>query len=534
MFSPPCRSLRSIDAMRGEDLSRMWALGQDLARRGRWHEALPLLLQLRSDRYFGQAATLQACVAYLHLGRAPDAWRLIEWFDPQAVTDPNLVLTSAQLFREFEDSSALIQLHRAGHWRALDRHRIVSLAKLFVMNNLVDVAAGMLFDQVDESSDLGIALHLKGLILQSKGQFDDAMAAYQEILRQEPAHPQAIWSALMLEPGSTKIAALAEQALLIHAGNDTASAYVHYALHHHWSALRQYDDAWHSLECAMSARRRCVAYCREETIERFEAIKRMDQSLPPLACPEPSPVVPIFIVGMHRSGTTLLEHLLEKQSEVHAGGESYVVETCMRIAGIDVPSFELDSVDVKEKKLKVFRAECIKRYASRAGSYTHYIEKLPQNFQYIGLIARAMPEARILNLVRSSTATCWSNLRTLFDRTASYSYSQIDMADYFCAYLGLMRYFRREHAGRVLDVSYARLAEAPEEEATKVLQWCGMSPTLAATPSTTRSVLTASSITVRGAVDPSRDEAWKPYADHLRPLIDRLEILGVDRLIASC
>src|SRR3546814_5462839 len=99
---------------------------------------------------------------------------------------------------------------------------------------------------------------------------------------------------------------------------------------------------------------------------------------------------------------------------------------------------------------------------------------LPSNFLNVGLIARALPQARFLHMVRDPMDTCFSNLRTLFIHAGGYSYVQTEMADYFLGYQALMAHWHRVLPGRVMDVSYAALVDDPERIARQVFAHCGL------------------------------------------------------------
>jgi hypothetical protein len=150
-------------------------------------------------------------------------------------------------------------------------------------------------------------------------------------------------------------------------------------------------------------------------------------------------------------------------------------------------------------------------------------EKLPPNLINAGFIAKALPHARILHMVRDPRDTCFSNLRTYFNRTATYSYDQLQLAGYYRQYRELMRHWHAVMPGRILDVDYDELVNHPEASTGKVLAFCGL-PFESGTLSIGKSgaVATASSAYVRNGILRNRGAAWKHYADHLRPMLDAL------------
>jgi hypothetical protein len=165
---------------------------------------------------------------------------------------------------------------------------------------------------------------------------------------------------------------------------------------------------------------------------------------------------------------------------------------------------------------------------ARAAGRSFVTEKLPPNLINAGFIAKALPGARILHMVRDPRDTCFSNLRTYFNRTATYSYDQLQLTAYYRQYRDLMRHWHAVMPGRILDVDYDELVSDPEPTARKVLAFCGLS----FEPGTLvvdrpGAVATASSAYVRSGILRNRGAAWKPYANHLRPMLDALD--GMER-----
>ena len=152
-------------------------------------------------------------------------------------------------------------------------------------------------------------------------------------------------------------------------------------------------------------------------------------------------------------------------------------------------------------------------------------EKLPSNFLNLGFIARALPQARILHMVRDPLDTCFSNLRTMFSDVNTYSYDQRELAQWYGQYHRLMAHWHEVMPGRVLDVHYDALVADPATVMSGVLEFCGLPWDAAATTlerADTGAVATASSPQMRGGIIKNRTAAWAPYEERLGPLIDGL------------
>jgi hypothetical protein len=152
-------------------------------------------------------------------------------------------------------------------------------------------------------------------------------------------------------------------------------------------------------------------------------------------------------------------------------------------------------------------------------------EKLPSNFLNLGFIARALPHARILHMVRDPLDTCFSNLRTMFSDVNTFSYDQRELAQWYGQYHRLMAHWHEVMPGRVLDVHYDRLVADPEGVMRGVLDFCGLPWNAAATTLEREgggAVATASSPQMRGGIIKNRGAAWAPYEDKLAALIEGL------------
>jgi hypothetical protein len=161
----------------------------------------------------------------------------------------------------------------------------------------------------------------------------------------------------------------------------------------------------------------------------------------------------------------------------------------------------------------------------RLGKARHFTDKLPSNFLNIGFICRALPQAKILHMVRDPVETCFSNLRELFSEVNPYSYDQLELAEFFLQYQRLMRHWHAAYPGRIFDVDYAELTRDPERVLRGVAEFCGFpfEPAMLDLSARSRGIATASAVQVREGVVAREKPKWAPYAEHLRPLLQRLE-----------
>lgn len=296
-----------------------------------------------------------------------------------------------------------------------------------------------------------------------------------------------------------------------------------FALHKELHDLGEFAAAWDALASACALKRQATPYDESEMMALFDAIEAA-QPLAATAEPQDGSVTPIFIVGMHRSGTTLLERMLGRHPQVVDCGETYRFTAQLRLAANHHCKGVVDARIVQAAA--GFDATRIARGYLEAcrwrlqGAASHYTEKLPSNFLLIGLIKQALPQARILHMRRDPMDTCLSNLRELFSDACAYSYDQGELGRYYRRYERLMAHWRARFPGEILDVLYEDLVSDPATQARRVLEYCGLPwrDDVVDVAGHTGTVNTASAVQVRSPIHRRSVGGWRVYAEQLAPL----------------
>lgn len=372
-----------------------------------------------------------------------------------------------------------------------------------------------------------------GLALLNIGHFDDAERHFLESLRIDPSHAPAWWHLSRLHKHEMSPNRVDEIRREISRANDPKSvALLAYALHRELDVLGDHVNAADALELAGRSMRKAVTYSAGEDERLFAMLKSLPTHAADHPWAEEPPFTPVFIVGMHRSGTTLLEQLLSGHDDICPGGELYDFTSQLRFASDHHCSTELDLRIVESSA--TFDYDAIgKGYLNsvdwRRSGQRFVTDKLPSNFLNIGFILRAIPGAKILHMSRDPVETCFSNLREPFsETTCRYSYDQAELADYYRHYFTLMQHWRQHFPGRIHDVTYAALATDPAAELKRITAYLGtgFQATMLDTESTSRNVNTASAVQVRRKPNLPLRPKWQPYSDYLTPLIWRLSEVG--------
>ena len=233
---------------------------------------------------------------------------------------------------------------------------------------------------------------------------------------------------------------------------------------------------------------------------------------------EPSQLRPIFILGMPRSGTTLVEQIVSSHSEVTGAGElDYVRRFGQAISQGEInPSTEV---------ILGFRQIYIEALKKRSNARFIVTDKMPQNFRYVGLILSAFPDANIIHVNRDPSATCWSNYKHFFaTKGLGYSYALDDVVTYFGLYRDLMQFWQGHYEDRIYNLSYDNLTINQEDETRKLIQHIGLEwEDVCLSPhNNKRSVRTASSQQVRREIYQGSSQKWRKYEPFINGIFDKL------------
>lgn len=378
--------------------------------------------------------------------------------------------------------------------------------------------------------------HLYAMLLQFDGDLDKACAVLEGCLRRWPHFGDAAMVLANLrkqKPEANQLAFVQEQLQRLppHGQKPDAMfvrAEFEYAQFKILDDLKRHDEAWPALA-------RCNALMHE--LNPYDATGEAAVTDALIDMPQPDDrtatarsrsgsdgPVPIFIVGMPRSGTTLLDRMLSAHSAVVSAGELIDFWRQLHWQADVTPARTDGLLEVIRHSAELDYAELGARYLQqtrwRAQGRAYYIDKLPANIQMVAFIRRALPHAPILHMVRDPVDTCFSNFKAMFGNVSSYSYDLQSLAHYYGQYARLTRHWHDRLPGAMFDVSYTSLVRDPESTLRGVLEHCGLSleenclhPELNASP-----VATPSSAQVRESIHTRGLGQWRHYAKQLEQL----------------
>jgi len=366
------------------------------------------------------------------------------------------------------------------------------------------------------------------------GELEAAEADYDRVISLAPGDAQAYLNRSELRPQTPARNHIAELERALTGGLGTWSREVplRYALAKEFEDLGEYPRSWGHLSAGASLRRQHLQYDLGVDLATVDWIRR---AFPggTLDRPGAASLEPIFILGMPRTGSTLVDRILGRHAQVYSAGElpdfgAAVVAAVQRRRGRRLSRQELVAGSA-ELDFTALGQDYLRRTRPRTGHTPYFTDKLPLNYLYCGLIARALPRARIIHVTRGPMATCYSIYKVLFDRGYPFSYDLGELADYYLGYRQLMAHWYAALPGRIIDVNYEQLVADAAGEAQRLcdalaLPWQPQCLDFHENPAP---VATASAVQVRRPIYSSSVSLWRNYERELAPLAQRLKSAGI-------
>jgi tetratricopeptide (TPR) repeat protein len=364
------------------------------------------------------------------------------------------------------------------------------------------------------------------------GRLDEAEAALNRVLAQRPDDWEAHYlrSTLRKQTLSDNHIAELEAALARGRGDARAQTAIGYALGKELEDVGRIEDAFDYLALAAAARRKRMAYKVEmDEAAMANIVTAFDADYCSKHAASFEGEAPIFIVGMPRSGTTLVDRILSQHSQVESRGELNDLALAITRA---TPSADSKSsriaaaAQIEPRALGEAYARSLRGWGAGPA---HLIDKTPLNFLYVGIIAKALPKARIVHVTRNPMASGYAMFKTYFRMGYPFSYDLEEIGRYFVAYARLMQHWRTVLPGRVLDVAYEDVVDDIEGQTRRLLDHCGLAfqPACVAFHENRSPSATASAAQVRRPLYRDSLEQWRAIAPRLASLQRALERGGL-------
>lgn len=408
-------------------------------------------------------------------------------------------------------------------------YRILRAAILVRLGNYPEAIA-VYEELLERHSGQAMAWMSYGHSLKTVGRQADSIAAYRRAIAEAPTLGEAWWSLANLKTvkfTDADIAAM-EQALTAPALSDEDRFHLEFALGKAHEDRERWEPSFTHYARGNALRRAQLDYSAEDTTANVAQVKQLYSrdffaARQGWGCPDPDP---IFVVGLPRSGSTLIEQILSSHSLVEGTMELPDIIAIARRLGErqkdgQGPRFADRVAALDEVQVRALGEEYLERTRiQRKSGRPFFIDKMPNNFLHTGLIHLILPNAKIIDARRHPLGCCFSGFKQHFARGQAFSYDLTDIGRYWRDYAELMAHFDEVLPGRVHQVIYERMVALPEVEIRALLAACGLDfePACLSFHQTERAVRTASSEQVRTPLYASAVDHWQQYEKWLGPL----------------
>ena len=374
-----------------------------------------------------------------------------------------------------------------------------------------------------------MAHHLKTI-----GRQDEAIAAYRHSIAIKPDHTESYWSLVNLKTFQFKDEEIdTMQALLLKKDlSDESRVHLHNALGLEYESRKEYQKSFDNMTKCNQLRRKAESYDPVETESLHQKIITIfNAGFFEQDAADVSDVSPIFIVGLPRSGSTLLEQILASHTQVEGTYELSDLSRTMQSVRRQNPRGKKSFPESLEHfNLQQWVAigqgylESTQKYRT---DRAFFVDKNPNNFTFIGALKLALPNAKIINARRHPLDSCYGSYKQLFASGQSFSYDLVELGEYYLQYQNLMEYWHQVLPNFILDVHYENVVNDLETEVERILDFCGLpfEEHCLRFHETERAVKTASSEQVRQPLYSSSVNLWRNYENNLGDLIEILKPL---------
>ena len=361
-----------------------------------------------------------------------------------------------------------------------------------------------------------------GIVFQELGRIDEAESMYSQAIALKPDYAEAHRHLSLIKKFVTKDDQYLRMLELSQDKNitDETLCHINFALAKACDDLENFEKAFNYYNEGNKLRKKLLNYNIKEDVDLFKQIKSNNTLIKEQSLnieDDYTKIIPVFIVGMPRSGTSLVEQIISSHSRVTGAGElSYVFQLGKPLAtGLSI---------INEETLLHFRNEYLSKLRRVADSNVIVTDKMPLNFRFIGLLTSVFPEAKIIHVKRNPAAVCWANFIQYFVKNIGYCCSIEDILTYYKLYEDLMRFWSKSLSDRIYNLDYELLTTNQENETRHLIDHIGLDwdERCLSPQNNKRRVITASNIQIRKKIYQGSSLKWKKYHPFLKDKFDVL------------
>ena len=381
--------------------------------------------------------------------------------------------------------------------------------------------------------DLADAYNNMGNAIKELGRFEEAREAFEKAIALDPRMTGAYFNLADIRKFTTEdplLATMEQMAMEIGSFTEEEQTQLHFALGKAYADLGERERSFRRLLAGNALKRRRIDYDEREVLALFD---RITESFTPellrakQGIGDPSPV-PVFVVGMPRSGTTLVEQILASHPKVFGAGElRQLNQAVAQACGAAGAGFPENVAQMTGEQMRGLGAAYLASVRSLAPVAARITDKMPSNFLFVGMMRLALPNARVVHVRRDPVDTCLSCFSKLFAGEQNHTYDLAELGRYYRRYELLMAHWREVlPKSFFLEVQYEQVVADLEREARRIIAHAGLewSEQCLVFHETKRPVRTASASQVRQPIYKSAVGRWLPYKDLLAPLLAELGV----------
>ena len=359
-----------------------------------------------------------------------------------------------------------------------------------------------------------------GVILKDQGKIEEAVEAFNNVLSIKPDYAEAhrnLSPLVKYEPNNPQIITVTK---LMERPNlkDQDICHLHYTIAKMKEDLGDLDAAFENYVAGGALRQKLLAYDQKHDQRLFTNIKSTAPKLKEFSLRvshKATSQIPIFILGMPRSGTTLVEQIVSSHSQVCGAGELSFLD---RFGG----KLCLGDEVISSKNLLEVRKAYLNELKKVSENKPFVTDKMPHNFINIGVIVKALPEAKIIHVKRDPAATIWSNFKHYFHaKGLGYSYKLEDTVAFYKLYQNLVEFWDESYGDKIYHIDYDKLTVKQEPETKRLLEYLELDweDACLSPQDNQRSVRTASQLQVREKVYKGSSKAWRKFEPYLKDVL---------------
>lgn len=371
--------------------------------------------------------------------------------------------------------------------------------------------------------DFAQSYNMLGNAYFEKGEIADSKKYYLEALAINPGYATVHRQLTQLitynehEPHFEHLKKLVSDSTL----SDDDQCHLNFAIAKAYEDMADYQHAFHHLQRGNALRKKQLKYDFSNDVKLFELLKQKQINFANFSLGKgtnATQVTPIFIVGMPRSGTTLVEQILSCHDEIQGGGElKHIEQICASLLKRPSENFH--------EQLEQARESYLTKISRLCSNEKYLTDKMPHNFRFLNFIFALFPEAKVLHVKRTPQATCWSNFRSYFQTSGlGYCYNLNDLTRYYNLYTELMNFWETVFPGKIISFDYDRLTKDKVTETKRLLSLLDIPWDKACLEPhrNKRSITTSSALQVKKKIYKNSSKSWLNFEPFLDGAFDNI------------